>query len=200
MAGHHRMLLIYRDAWFQTETGVVLTALLLLPFLPLAVRALAWVRRRLGQAPRRARRTATLEVGLAYGTAIPIWLTMLPGGNREISLVPFRDMATMPPYEIVGNLLLLSAVGFLVPLRFRRLASVPRTALVAMAVSGAIETCQYLLPVGRVASVDDVILNTVGAAAAALVSRPWWASSRGGITRPAPDRPTWQSDPLRASR
>lgn len=200
MAGHLRMLLIYRDAWFQTETGVVLTALLLLPFLPLAVRALAWVRRRLGQDPRRARRTATLEVGLAYGTAIPIWLTMLPGGNREISLVPFRDMATMPPYEIVGNLLLLSAVGFLVPLRFRRLASVPRTALVAMAVSGAIETCQYLLPVGRVASVDDVILNTVGAAVAAVVSRPWWASLRGGITHPAPDRPTWQSDPLRASR
>lgn len=173
----HRMLLIYHDAWFQTITGVVVTAILMLPFLPLAVSALALVRRRLGDERRLARRIAVLDVGLAYGTLLPIWLTMLPGGNREISLIPFRDLATMPPYQIVGNLMLLSALGFLAPVRYRVLASLPRTALLAMAVSCAIETAQYVLPIGRVASVDDVLLNTTGAALAAIVSRPWWACS-----------------------
>lgn len=200
---HHRMLLIYHDAWFATVGGVVITAIVALPLLPLAAGVLARIRRALGMSPRHAWRSSALDVGLLYGVGVPIWLTMLPGGNREISLVPFRDMATLPPYEIVGNMLLLAAVGALVPLRFRALASVPRATLVAMALSCAIETCQYVLPIGRVASVDDVILNTAGAAVAALGSWMWWRPGARGdaLTREASEEgDTLTSDPILLTR
>lgn len=163
--------------------GVVVAAIVALPLLPLVAAVLASARRVAGRPPALAWRTSILDVCLVYGTVIPIWLTMLPGGESGVSLVPFRDMATTPPYEIVGNMMLLAAVGLLAPMRFRALASVTRTTLVAMALSCAIETCQYVLPIGRVASVDDVLLNTTGAALAAMFSRPWWARA----TR----RPDW---------
>ena len=38
------------------------------------------------------------------------------------------------------------------------------------------ETCrQYVLRLGRYSSVDDVLINTIGAVLAALVTRRWWA-------------------------
>ena len=100
----------------------------------------------------------------------------------------------MPTYQIVGNLLIFAALGFLVPVRFAMLASLPRVLAVAAAGSVLIETAQYLLPLDRVASIDDVLLNTVGAGLAALGSRRWWrarsvqpAQSGGDnlLTRPA---------------
>jgi glycopeptide antibiotics resistance protein len=44
---------------------------------------------------------------------------------------------------------------------------------VAAAGSVLIETLQYVLPLARVASVDDVLLNSAGAGLAALASRSW---------------------------
>ncbi|MGN6722681.1 MAG: VanZ family protein [Marmoricola sp.] len=177
--GLDRMLLFHHGAWFQTITGVIATAIALLPVLPIAAWALARLRRR---SPHRWR-TAIIDVGLVYGTVIPIWLTMVPGGNHAVSLVPFRDLATMSRFQIVGNLLLLSVPAFLAPIRFRALASLPRITLLMAALSCAIETCQYLLPIGRIASVDDVMVNSAGAALAALLSRPWWSGHRvrGGL-------------------
>jgi glycopeptide antibiotics resistance protein len=180
------MLLVGHDRLFGTVTGVVLVALLLLPLLPLAVRVIAAGRSRRGADARSAWRSSVIDLALLYGTAFPVWLTMLPGGGRELSLVPFRDLATMPTYQVVGNLLLLSVPAFGLPLRFPRAATVPRVVLVAMALSCTIETCQYVLPIGRVASVDDVLLNTAGAACAALTARAWSALS--GLLDADPDR------------
>ena len=55
------------------------------------------------------------------------------------------------------------------PLRWR--AGVGWVAAVAAAGSVLVETMQYALALGRVSSVDDVLLNTAGAALAALASR-----------------------------
>jgi glycopeptide antibiotics resistance protein len=44
----------------------------------------------------------------------------------------------------------------------------------AAAGSLLVETLQWALDLGRVSSVDDVLLNTLGAVLAALVTRPWW--------------------------
>src|SRR5690348_10183759 len=139
----HRMLLVHHDAWFQTITGVIATAIVVLPLLPIA----AWTLATLGRRRRRTHpwRTAIIDVGLVYGTVIPLWLTMVPGGNHGVSLVPFRDLATMSRFQIAGNLLLLAVPAFLAPMRFRALASLPRIVLLSTAVSCAIETCQYLL-------------------------------------------------------
>jgi len=74
----------------------------------------------------------------------------------------------------VGNLLVLAAVGLFGPVRFRALASLPRVVAVSALASTLIEVTQYALALGRVASIDDVLLNTAGATFAALLSWPAW--------------------------
>ncbi|BBH18462.1 hypothetical protein Back2_27490 [Nocardioides baekrokdamisoli] len=162
-------------AWFLTFSGAVTTAVVVAPFLPVLMCLLAAIRRLRGRAPGAALRTAVLDVGLIYATVVPIWLTMVPGGHPGLVVHPWTDIPTMPHDALLGNLLLLAGIGFFVPMRFRLMSSVTLTTLLAMAISCAIETCQYVLPIGRVASIDDVILNTSGAAVAAILAVPWWA-------------------------
>jgi glycopeptide antibiotics resistance protein len=116
---------------------------------------------------------------MVYGTLPFVWLVLMPGSGAgavpgRLSLVPLTDLATMGPLGIVGNLLVLAALGFFAPIRFAALASVPRILALAAGCSVLIETAQYVLQLDRVSSVDDVLLNTAGAVAAALASRRWW--------------------------
>jgi hypothetical protein len=163
-----------------TFTGVALITVAVLPLAALAVWALARRRRIAGVA--QAWRMSLAEVGIVYGTAPWIWMTMLPSRQADrVSLVPLRDLATIFAHgpltaavQIVGNLLVLAALGFFAPMRFAALASAPRILALAAACSILVETLQYVLGLGRVSSVDDVLLNTAGAGLAALASRRWW--------------------------
>lgn len=92
----------------------------------------------------------------------------------RLSLIPLHDLPTTGAVQIVGNLLVLAALGFFAPLRFPTLASLPRIVALAAACSILIETTQYALRLDRVSSVDDVLLNTAGATLAALASGHWW--------------------------
>lgn len=161
--------------------GVVVLAVAVLPLAVAAVAALTWLRVRGGTDPRSAWRRSFAEVGIVYGTVPWVWLTMIPGSGAgvvrgRVSLVPLRDLATMSDIQVVGNLLVLAAVGFCAPLLFTSLASVPRILALGAVCSALIESSQFLLQLDRVSSVDDVLLNTAGAGLAALVSRPWWRS------------------------
>ncbi|MEV6270883.1 VanZ family protein [Kribbella sp. NPDC051936] len=122
---------------------------------------------------------AVADVGMVYGTVPWVWMTMLPGSGAgevagRLSLVPLRDLLSMSPLQIVGNLLVFAALGFFAPLRFARLASLPRVLGLAAGCSVLIELAQLVLRLDRVTSVDDVLLNALGAGLAALASRPWW--------------------------
>ncbi|WP_243704687.1 VanZ family protein [Micromonospora sp. KC723] len=86
--------------------------------------------------------------------------------------------------QVVGNLLVFAALGFLAPVRWAALAGVGRLFLLGVAGSALVEWLQYALDLGRVTSVDDVLINATGAALAALASRPRWAGRR-----PVPQRP-----------
>jgi glycopeptide antibiotics resistance protein len=72
-----------------------------------------------------------------------------------------------------------SAVALLVVSRLRSGSGgplgCPRILAVAVAASIVIEVLQWLLDIGRVSSVDDVIVNAAGAGLAAAASRRWWA-------------------------
>jgi glycopeptide antibiotics resistance protein len=106
-----------------------------------------------------------------------------------VSLVPLRDLITMGPLGIVGNLLVLAALGFFAPMRFAALASVPRILALGVGCSVLVETAQYVLRLDRVSSVDDVLVNAAGAVLAALASRRWWrttAQAPSDRPRPAP--------------
>jgi glycopeptide antibiotics resistance protein len=56
------------------------------------------------------------------------------------------------------------------------------TIVVSLVLSAAIEITQYALDVGRVSSVDDVLLNATGALLAGLASRRWWARADNPVT------------------
>ncbi|GGO32542.1 VanZ family protein [Micromonospora parathelypteridis] len=188
--------------WVGTFTGVVLITVAVLPFAVLAAWALA--RRRRVTGTTLAWRKSLAEVGIVYGTVPWVWMIMLPGDQAgavpgRVSLVPLRDLFTIladgeplrATVQVVGNLLVFAALGFLAPLRFAALASVPRILMLAAGCSVLVEAAQYVLRLDRVSSVDDVLLNAVGAGLAALASRRWWrttasVSSDQPRTAPAP--------------
>ncbi|MDH2415952.1 VanZ family protein [Nocardioides sp. CER19] len=175
-------------AWLGTYVGIVHVTMAALPVALLVVGALARWRRASGSPAAWAWRASAAEVGLVYGTLPWVWLTMLPGSEAgevsgRVSLVPLRDLATMPAFQVVGNLLVLAALGFLGPVRFASLASLRRVLVLAATSSALIETAQYVLRLDRVSSVDDVLLNTAGAGLAALASRRWWRRRQPPGTR-----------------
>ncbi|WP_207939462.1 VanZ family protein [Actinomadura darangshiensis] len=136
--------------WVGTFTGVVLLTVAVLPLAALAVWALARRRSVTGR-PARAWRTALAEVGIVYGTVPWVWMIMLPGSRAgevpgRVSLVPLRDLVTMSTGQVVGNLLVFAALGFLVPLRFPALASLPRILALAAGCSTLVETALRFPP------------------------------------------------------
>ncbi|GAB1646238.1 VanZ family protein [Krasilnikovia sp. MM14-A1259] len=172
--------------WFGTFNGVVLITVAALPLAVLVVWVLA-ARRSAAGAPRAwAWRRSFAEVGIVYGTVPWVWMIMLPGARAgavpgRVSLVPLRDLATVlaagpltVTVQVVGNLLVFAALGFLAPLRFVALASVARILALAAGCSVLVEVAQYVLRLDRVSSVDDVLLNAAGAGLAAFASRRWW--------------------------
>jgi hypothetical protein len=168
-----------------TFTGVVLVTVAGLPVAALV----AWMLARHRGATDAWRRSLA-EVGIVYGTVPWVWMILLPGSEAggdhgRVSLIPLRDLIAVladdpltATRQVVGNLLVFAALGFLAPLRFAVLASVPRILALAAGLSILVETAQYVLRLDRVSSVDDVLLNAAGAGLAALASRRWWHTAK----------------------
>ncbi|OKI53803.1 VanZ family protein [Micromonospora sp. CB01531] len=177
---------------FDTFNGVLLMMLVGLPLAALVVWALT--RRRRAAGVPSAWRMSLAEVGMVYGTVPLVWLTMMPGPGAgivpgRVSLVPLRDLVTMGPIGIGGNLLIFAALGFFAPIRFAALATVPRTLALGAGCAVLVETAQYVLRLDRVSSVDDVLVNAAGAVLAGLASRHWWRTTAevpSDKPRPAP--------------
>ena len=113
-----------------------------------------------------------LCVGLVTGPSLYQLLAgSLPAPRLE--LVPFADIAAVlnDPASpglgvfanIAGNAALLAPLGFRLPLFWRYFGRARRTILFGFGVSLSIELIQ--LVAGGVTSVDDLLLNTLGAAA-----------------------------------
>lgn len=165
---------------YDTENGVVLMVLVGLPLAALVGWVLAHRRRAAGVTW--AWRMSLAEVGMVYGTVPFVWMTMMPGPGAgtvpgRVSLVPLRDLVTMGPVGLGGNLLIFAALGFFAPIRFAALASVARVLALGAGCSALVEIAQYVLRLDRVSSVDDVLVNTTGAVLAALASRRWWRTA-----------------------
>jgi glycopeptide antibiotics resistance protein len=166
--------------WGHVVTG----GLLAVPVAIIAARQLAFLRAR--RRHPRASRTAWADVGMIVGTAPWLWMILTPSiGANGINVVPFRDLAMVvrssPQTMIVqvgGNLLVFAALGALLPVRSPRFAGLAAVAAVAATASICVETLQYVLRLGRVSSIDDVLLNTTGALLAAMVTRRWWDRAR----------------------
>jgi glycopeptide antibiotics resistance protein len=118
---------------------------------------------------------AAAAVGLAIWLAIGLLMTLQPiepppGLVVVPNLVPLRTLAiymsnTDSPFwmgQLAGNLLLLLPLGLLGPIALPAMNGWLRVFIVALVVSLAIEAAQLWIP-NRMADVDDVLLNVVGA-------------------------------------
>jgi hypothetical protein len=124
-----------------------------------------------------ARRWALAEVGMVAGTLPWVWMILTPASDaRELRLAPLVDLVQVladggftAVVQVVGNLLVFAAFGFFAPQRWR----IGVAGVTAAAAGGSIvvEALQYALALGRVTSVDDVLLNAAGAGLAALLGR-----------------------------
>jgi glycopeptide antibiotics resistance protein len=74
--------------------------------------------------------------------------------------------------HVVGNVLLFIPLGWLLPTLWNGAISTGRIVAVAAFTSLTVELCQLPIP-GRMATIDDVILNALGAAIGAMVLY-WW--------------------------
>ncbi|WP_146164128.1 VanZ family protein [Pseudosporangium ferrugineum] len=154
----------------------------------------------------RSRRGAAAEVGIVAGS-LP-WLVMVftpQRAPRSIDLVPLHDLPSWlsgdfgtAAAQVGGNLMVLAAFGFFLPLRFAAVASLPRILVVAAATSATIEALQWVFSIGRVSSLDDVLVNTLGAVLAAAASRRWWSRSASPRRRETPAFPD-EDGPVRAN-
>jgi hypothetical protein len=158
-----------------------------LPVVGLAAWALVTWRRRRGVPADAALRQTLAEVAIVAGTAPWLFMGFLPHphppATRLVHLMPFADLVDQWRFgiwffvvQVTANLLVFAAAGFAVPIRWR---VGPGAVLAGAAVASALlEIGQYLFAIGRVTSVDDVLVNAVGAWLAALCSAPWWARRR----------------------
>lgn len=164
---------------------ILVTLLVGVPLGALAVALLVRARVRSGWSRSWALRASISEIGMLVGTAPWLWMILTPtGGAGGLQLVPLRDLIDVlrggdTLVQLVGNLLAFAAVGFFLPMRLRlaRAAWVPAVvALAAAGLSVVVETLQFVLQLGRVSSIDDVLINALGAALASLLSMRWWRS------------------------
>jgi len=111
---------------------------------------------------------------LLVGSTVAIFTVTLANGGSQtgVNLVPFKGIAgqltnlnsAVGLLNIVGNAFMFVPAGFLAALALGWW--VRRTTLAGLALSVAIEVTQ--LTVGRSADIDDVILNSAGAALAVV--------------------------------
>lgn len=117
--------------------------------------------------------------------AIPLWATglavaVLPGAPLPDPSIPAGTFNWVPflahqdrdlGVEMVANLGLFAPLGLMLAFHWRRF-SVLKTTLLVLAVSICIETTQLLLRNNRAADITDIITNTAGGLAAAILG---WA-------------------------
>jgi glycopeptide antibiotics resistance protein len=131
----------------------------------------------------RTRKKRMAEAGMILGTLPWLWMILTPRpAPRSVDLVPvlpilaeLRGDPGVAVEQIGGNLLVFAAFGFCARLRWNLTA----WHILGLAAAGSVvvEALQWVLDLGRVSSVNDVLLNATGAGLASLVGRgsvPAW--------------------------
>ena len=163
----------------------------LLPLIPLGLAAVAIVtlalgslRIKRGRPKREAFTTALLDVLVGASLLAVLVLTLPPSieARRSIELIPFRQSFhdSTRTAETVANILLFVPLGIFTPARWATLDRWRSVLVGALGFSVTIEAAQFLLKLGRQASITDVVLNTVGAALGYSLLLAWrWARRHG---------------------
>jgi hypothetical protein len=134
----------------------------------------------------------TLEAALAAAVGLVALLTLSPTGAggwawgdpaTELRWYAGALDSTATATQLAGNLALLGPVALLAVLRWPALARPARLLPAALATGASIELLQWALPLGRVVSPVDVLLNACGAVAVGLVVAAVRGAGSGGPQR-----------------
>ena len=120
----------------------------------------------------------TLAALLAASLLAVALLTLLPAGAGWSWGAPTAELqwyatsldSRTAMLQLVGNLALLAAPAALAVVLWPALGSPSRLAATALASGAAIELLQWVLPLGRVVSPLDALLNATGACVAGLLA------------------------------
>ena len=119
----------------------------------------------------------TLDRGLVLAVALVALVTLLPTGSGWSWGAPVAELhwyatartSGTAMLQLLGNLALLGPLTALAVLRWPALAAPSRLAGASVAVAVAVELLQWALPLGRVVSPVDALLNATGAVLTGLV-------------------------------
>ena len=128
--------------------------------------------------PRRrlARGAGTLALALWLAVVAAVTLTPTgPGWRWGSPMAEIRWYLTglgseQTVLQLVGNLALLTVPAALAVVRWPALARPARLAATAVAAGATVEVLQWVLPLGRVVSPVDAVLNATGAVLAGLLT------------------------------
>lgn len=117
-----------------------------------------------------------LDVGFGLAAAAVAALTLLPTGDGWAWGAPLSELrwyatgwhSQTAMLQLAGNLALLAPVAVLAVFRWPALAAPHRLVVAAVGVAAGIELLQWALPLGRVVSPVDALLNAAGAVVAGL--------------------------------
>jgi hypothetical protein len=119
-----------------------------------------------------------LATGLVAASAVVAALTLLPQGDGWAWGSPASELrwyvtglgSTTTVLQLLGNLALLTGPAVLAVLRWPALGRPGPLTAAALTASTAIELLQWALPLGRVVSPLDAVLNATGAVLAGLLA------------------------------
>jgi hypothetical protein len=133
-----------------------------------------------------------LDRGLAAAAALVAFVTLLPTGRgwswgspgAELHWYATAWTSGTAMVELLGNLALLGPLAALAVLRAPALGNPRRLVPAALAAGTSIELLQWALPLGRVVSPMDALLNAIGAVVTGLVvvrlrDRVWSGGATG---------------------
>ena len=111
-------------------------------------------------------------IGILIVTLVPQSIRYIPIEQR-VQLMPFADVMNISKYVLIENIglniLLFLPFGFFTSCRLSLTKILRRIFLLGICFSFFIELLQLLLPIGRSTTVDDIILNTLGAIIGSLL-------------------------------
>jgi hypothetical protein len=133
-----------------------------------------------------------LDAGLAAALAGAALVTLLPTGQGWSWAAPMAELqwyanglgSDTAMLQLFGNLVLLGPLAALAVLRWPALSAPGRLAAASVAAGAAVELLQWSLPLGRVVSPVDALLNAAGAVLTGLVVARLATPARVAAARP----------------
>jgi glycopeptide antibiotics resistance protein len=127
-------------------------------------------------------RITLIDLTISYGFIMIGFFTLMPTPINFRNLIDYQislGLHSLGDIETIINLLMYIPLGIFICIRLKGNVFIP--ILIGCAYSLLIEMLQYVLPLGRIATVDDLILNTLGTIIGVFLSKLLLSAISNGV-------------------